>query len=261
MPTWFRCKNCFNKYYTAAPLEVAMIDDECEKCEGKLEPIYYEVASFLKRNLEVDFNFKHAGPARLSKGKIKSYSKKSINLVLSGNKFEEKFYDYRASCRVSFAREDHPAGRFYFDSEVLNFDQDIKLGLIISSPEYLVRKQERSAPRYPIKTDVKYRLADDIKSLLAGDQVEYNQGWTVDISKSGVLLMTDSNEIEEINEDKYVDLKIEYDRYNISTIGNVARINKLEKANDRVALGIKFLQQKSDNLDLIKELGTRKIIF
>ena len=259
MPTWFRCKECFSKYYTAAPLEEAMIDDECEKCKNQIEPIYYEIGRFLKSNLEVDFNIKKKNPARLNKAKIMAFNNNSINLFLFNNTYADKFFDFRVSCRVSFARDEYPAGRFYFDSEILNYNKDKSLGVIISTPEYLVRKQERSAPRYSLRTAVKYRLADDINNLLANDHSDYKQGWTIDISKSGLLLMADSEAPEEINNDKYVDLMIEYDSYNISTIGNVARVNNNDNDNS-IALGIKFLEQKSANLDLIEELGERRIV-
>ena len=261
MPIWFRCNNCFNKFYTAAPLEIAIIDDECEKCESKLEPIYYEVDEFLKRNLLVNFNFKKQGPARLSKAKIKSYNNKSINLVLLDNKFPDKLFDYRVSCRVSFSRKQHPSGRFYFESELLNYDEDNKSDLIISAPEYLVRKQERSAHRYHLKADVKYRLADDIESLISSDYDKEKRGWTADISESGVLLITENEEVEEINKDKYIDLKIEYDSYKISTIGNIARVENLDNMKNRLALGVEFIQDKADNLSLIDEIRDSKIAY
>lgn len=238
-----------------------MIDNECEKCGGKLEEIYYDIDIFLKRNLEVDINLKKPGPVRLRKGKIISYDNKSLNLLLLGNKFDDEFYENRVSCRVGFAREKHPSGRFYFDSEVLNYNEEKRNKLIITTPDYLVRKQERSAYRYPLKTDVKYRLADNIGNLLAGDQAEYNKGWTVDISKSGVLLMADGIDLEKIYKGKYIDLKIKCNGYNISTIGHIARVNNLDKLDKRVALGVEFLRDKSDNLELIDDLSKKITAF
>lgn len=260
MPTWFRCEECASKYYTAAPLEEAMIDDECEECNNKIEPIYYAVERFLERNLKVNFNIKKKSPARLNQGEITSFNKRSINLALHGKEFNDDLFDYRISCNVNFARDEYPAGRFYFDSEVLNYCENKRLGVIISTPKYLVRKQERSAPRYPLRTAVKYRLADDISNFLANNQSDYKQGWTIDISKSGLLLMADREATKEINNDKYIDLMIQYDNYNISTIGNIARMNNIDNDN-RIALGIEFLEQKSANLDLIEELSDRRIVY
>ena len=256
---WFRCKECTNKYYIATPLEETNVVGECDKCGGIVEPIYYEIEKFLSRNLVVDFSLIKNGPVMLSKGEVMSFNNKSISLIIYENTFDSSLYDFSVSCRVSFAREEIPVGRFYFDSEVLNYGKDNKFGVIISTPEYLIRKQERLDPRHSLRTDVKYKLADDIEKLMADDLAEYNLGWTVDISQSGALLLADREALENIVVNKYINLEIEYDRYKISTVGNIARVENVDVADERIALGINFLKAKSDNLNLIDDLRRKRI--
>lgn len=39
MPSWLKCQECGQKYYTATSLRSEEVDEDCEKCGGDLELI------------------------------------------------------------------------------------------------------------------------------------------------------------------------------------------------------------------------------
>lgn len=36
MPSWLKCQDCGQKYYTATTIRTEKVEDECEKCGGDL---------------------------------------------------------------------------------------------------------------------------------------------------------------------------------------------------------------------------------
>ncbi|MFW5790911.1 MAG: PilZ domain-containing protein [Bacillota bacterium] len=257
MPTWFKCEKCGNKYYTAASSDVGNFDDFCEECNGRLVEVYYDVSRFLKRNLMVDFNLKKQGPSKLYSGKVLSINDDEVNLIVY-SKRPNTILKELSACNISFAREESPEGRYFFHSKILSYYQEQDPQVVVETPEFVERKDERRAVRYPLKTRVKYRLGDDIQELMKKADGEYRVGETIDISKSGLLLLDKNARYDELSPDKYIDLEIEYGDYRISTIGNIARINRRKEIDGSLALGVKFIEGDSDNLEIIEELKGNK---
>ena len=259
MPTWFKCKKCGKKYYTATSSDAGKFDDLCEECDGNLAEVYYDVKQYLKKSMMVNFHLRKKEPAKLYSGKVLSVDDREINLIVYSKRSDIILKELSA-CHVSFARDEFPEGRYFFHGKILSFYEEMNPQIILETPEYIERKQQRQAERYPLKTRVKYRLGDDIKELMEKADSDYKVGQSLDISRSGLLLMDEMSKFEELNPEKYIDLEIEYGDYNISTIGNIARVNRLKEADGKLALGIKFLERDSNNLDIIEELKDKKIV-
>ena len=256
MPAWFRCEQCEEKYYTASSREASKFSDECEKCGGNLQEILWDVPELIERETIVDFHLTENQLTNIYQGKVLSLNGDEIGLHVYSNK-SNNLLDEMATCYLSFSRSKRPKGRFYFNSQILGFYDHDDHQVVIKTPEFLVRREERSSPRFELETTVKYRIADDFGKLMAMADDNYNIGETRDISKKGLLLV-DNLGLSVVN-DKYIDLKIEYDDYKISTIGNIARVNSIDQSGDKKALGVKFLRRNVDTLKIIDELGLKKV--
>jgi len=257
MPTWFKCRECGKKYYTATSSDAGNFDDFCEECDGKLAEVYYDVKRFIKRNLMVDFNLERKRPSNLYSGKVLSINDDEVNLIVYSRRPNTILKELSA-CNISFAREESPEGRYFFHTRILSYYQEQDPQIVVETPEFVERKEERRAVRYPLKTRVKYRLGNDIKELMEKVDGDYRVGETLDISKTGVLLLDRDAGYDELSPDKYIDLEIEYGDYRISTIGNIARINRRKEIDGSLALGIKFIEGDSDNMEIIEELKDDK---
>lgn len=259
MPVWFKCNDCGQKFYTAASSSIIDFDNECEKCQTKMTEIYYDIERFILKNLTVNFHPKENRPTELYSGKILSIDNKKIDIIAYGKSSSltiKKYSDYH----VSFAREIYPEGRYFFHSKILNYFDQQDPQLVFERPDVIERKEERQAKRYPLQTTVRYRLADDIEELINDtEDNDFRIGETLDISRTGLLLIDEMSRFEELNQEKYIDLELNYHDYNFSLIGNIARVNRLKEANGKLGLGIKFLDQNSNNLDLIEEIKNNKI--
>ena len=258
MPAWFRCEKCEEKYYTASSSEANKFSDECEKCGGNLQEIFWEVEKLIERESIVNFHLTENQPSVVYKGKVLSVNDDGIGLLVYNNK-SDNLLNELASCHFSFARAKKPEGRFHFQSQILGYYHHDEPQVVVETPEFLIRREERKAARFELETSVKYRIANDVRELMAMSDDDYNIGKTRDISKSGLLLV--DNLGLSVVDDKYIDLEIEYDDYKISTIGNIARAETVDETGDKKALGVKFLRRNSDNLDIIDELRAREVAY
>lgn len=257
MPTWFKCRGCGEKYYTAASSKIGNFDDLCEECGGELAEVYFDVKRFVKKNLMVDFNLERKRPSNLYSGKVLAINDNEVNLIIY-SKRPNTILKELSVCNISFAREESPEGRYFFHSRILSYYQQQDPQIVVETPEFVERKDERRAVRYPLKTRVKYRLGDDIQELMEKADGDYRVGETLDISKTGVLLLDRDARYDELGSDRYIDLEIEYGDFRISTIGNIARVNRRKEIDGSLALGIKFIDGESANLEIIEELKDDK---
>ena len=258
MPAWLRCKQCEEEYYTATSSMATIFTSKCEKCGGNLQEIFWNIKKLIKPEVIVDFHLTENQLATIYQGKVLSVNDDEIGLLVYSDK-PDNILNELAACYLSFARADNPEGRFYFHSEILGYYHHENLQVVVKTPEFLVRKEERRAPRYELETTVKYRIADDFGKLIAMSDNDYNFGKTRDISKRGLLFVDNlvSSEID----NKYIDMKIEYNDYKVSTIGNIARVKSVDETGDKKALGVRFLRRNSDTLDIIEELRVKKATY
>ena len=258
MPAWLRCKQCEEEYYTATSIMTAKFSSKCEKCGGNLQEIFWDIQKLIEPEMIVNFHLMENQQAIIYQGKVLSVNNDEIDLLVYSDKPYNLLNELEACC-LSFARADNPEGRFYFHSKILGYYQHEDLQVVVKTPEFLVRKEERKAPRFELETTVKYRIADDFVKLIAMFEDDYNFGKTRDISKRGLLLVDNlvSSEID----NKYIDMKIEYNDYKISTIGNIARVKSVDGTGDKKALGVMFLRRNSDTLNIIEELRVKKATY
>ncbi len=258
MPVWFRCKRCEEKYYTASSIKASKFSDECEKCGGNLQEIFRDSQKLIERGLMINFHLTDNHLSAVYEGKVLSVNNDEISLIVYSDRPNNLLKDL-AACNLSFARDKSPEGRFYFHSRILGYYQHEDPQVVVEAPEFLIRREDRKAPRFELETTVKYRIAGDVGELMAMTDDDYKTGKTRDISKSGLLLV-DYLDLSEIN-DKYIDLEIEYGDYRISTIGDIARVESVDETGDKKALGVRFLKHNSDNLDIIDELRAKKVAY
>ncbi len=258
MPTWFRCEECEKRYYTAASSNSISFDLICEECGGDLEEVYYNIERFLQDNTIISFQLIKKQPTNRYNGKVLSINDDEINLIVYREKSDILLKEL-AVCNISFAREEAPEGRYVFTSRILGFYKEENYKIVVETPDALIRKEERVAKRYPLKTRVEYKLGEDFQELMEKAEDDYKIGQTLDISEAGLLLIDEYVEFEELSPDKYVDLEIEYGDYSLSTIGSIARFNRLKEENGKLALGVKFLDETPVNSDLIEELKDGQI--
>ncbi len=258
MPAWLRCKQCEEEYYTATSIMATKFSRQCEKCGGNLQEIFWNVQKLIEPERIVNFHLTENQMTALYHGKVLSVNDDEISLLVYSDK-PDNLLNELAACYLSFSRAEYPEGRFYFHSQILGYYQHEDLQVVVKTPDFLVRKEGRRAPRFELKTTVKYRIADNFGKLIAMSDDDYNFGKTRDISKRGLLLVDSLGSCEIDN--KYIDMKIEYDDYKISTIGNITRVDSIDETGDKKALGVRFLRRNSDTLDIIEELRAKKATY
>ena len=258
MPAWYRCKQCKEKFYTASSSMASNYSGRCEKCGGKLQEIFRDTQELIERGLMVNFHLMENQLTAVYQGKVLSVRDDEISLIVYSDRPDNLLKEL-AACNLSFARDENPEGRFYFHSKILSYYQHQDPQVVVETPEFLIRRQERKAPRFELETKVKYRIASDVGELMAMTDDDYRIGKTRDISRTGLLLVDDLN-LDEVD-DKYIDMEIEYGEYNISTIGNIARVKSVDETGDKKALGVRFLRRNTDTLDIIEELRVKNATY
>ncbi len=142
MPTWFKCKKCGNKYYTATSSDAGKFDDLCEECDGNLAEVYYDVKQYLKKSMMVNFHLRKKEPAKLYSGKVLSVDDREINLIVY-SKRSDIILNELSACHVSFARDEFPEGRYFFHGKILSFYEEMDPQIILETLNIL--KESSSA--------------------------------------------------------------------------------------------------------------------
>lgn len=136
MPTWFKCKKCGKKYYTATSSDACKIDKLCEECGGKLDEVYYDVKKFLKKSTMVNFHLRKKEPTKVYSGKVLSINDAEINLIVYSKRSDIILKELSA-CHVSFVRDEFPEGRYFFHGKILSFYEEMNPQIVLETPEYI----------------------------------------------------------------------------------------------------------------------------
>ena len=269
MPVWLKCKNCEKEFYTAKSDYRVGTSEECQNCGGILNKICKNLQRVLEENMLVEVKLNSEQGDRRARCMVEDITEDNIELVVRDGHIPSDISSREDGVRVGFSRNKPMAGRYYFQSsvEVVSGGENGSK-LILSSPEYALRQQERRAPRYPLDADVKYRLVenkadfDEIKSRGGSkerqtEDVLESEGKAVDVSLSGILVADDPERISGIDEDQKVSLNIETEEEEIELTGEIARVDELEE-EEKVGLGIKFNDVSSEEEIMLQKIQMEK---
>ena len=253
MPTWFKCRNCKEKFYTAKSEFQINKDERCYKCGGILDKICREIERVLEEGDLVEMLLTPGEEDRRARVEVENIEEDCINMSVIDGYVSPARANEDEIVEVRFTRKEPRPGRFSFKSELINYESKEDLNIIISKPNHAVHHQERRAPRFPLNTEAKFRVAESEEDL--EPEKSYERGETVDLSVTGVLVASDDFSPEEVEEDKPVKLKLELEEHELEIEGRIARIAELKQGEKKKAgMGIEFTALDEDERRILKKL-------
>ncbi len=257
MPTWFKCRDCKEKFYTAKSEFQINKDERCYKCGGILDKICRDVERVLEEGDLVEMLLTPGGKDRRARVEVKSIVEGYIIMNVKDGQVSHDRVNEDEVVEVRFTRDKPRPGRFSFKSKLVDYESEEDLDITISKPNHAVHHQERRAPRFPLHTEAKFRVAESEEDLEKAKN--YEQGETVDLSVTGVLVASDTSRPEEIEEDNPVKLKLELEEYELEIEGRIARVTELEKKKEgKTGLGVEFADIDNEQRELLRELQRKR---
>jgi len=275
MPTWLKCRNCGKDFYTATSEYNIDREERCQNCQGNLVLINRMVEKVLSKGQNLELYFQEEG--KKFQGELDFITEDELS-IKNGDDIEEilsgEYLLEGEECRASFSCRGAYSGRYYFDTEFLSLSREKKEDILLATPDYLVRRQERKDIRFSSNVPVKYRIAESLEELETGwknfSVQGYQTGKALNISSSGMLLADEKQFLSRVGENHKVVLKVEQGQYNFSLQGRVARVSDLtELEKDRrnehfpeenyLGLGIQFLELKDESYKQLEKFKLEKL--
>ena len=264
MPTWLKCRNCREKFYTARSKFELIKDEKCHKCGGELDRICQDIEQVLDAGDLVEILLEPGSEEKRARAGVESIEDDYMEMIVKDGHVSRDRVSEDEVVEVRFTRGFPRPGRFSFVSKILDYQDEDSRGLTISKPNHAVHRQERRAPRFAVDTPVKYRVVDSRDELELvnfkekkelDEHDEYEKGKTVDLSVSGVLIASEDLNSEEIEENKPVKLKLELKNYELEIVGEIARVTELEKDDDqqKAGMGVEFAELDSKEYTALRE--------
>lgn len=152
------------------------------------------------------------------------------------------------------------SAQYKFNTKIVSRKMDNNIGVCnLKKPDKIDKIQRRDFVRVPIKITVEYRqlILDEVGNKVGSSgileydesqQKEFKEAPTKNISGGGVLLIVE----EDISLDSFVELKLDVENLSFETvIGVVVRVDEIPESENKLGLGIKFVnisQKKQDEI-------------
>ena len=116
MPTWLRCSECREKYYTARNIFDIDSDKTCENCGGRLKKIYREIDHVLEEGIPAALEQKDTGER--AEFEVKEIHAESFDINIRQDDFK-RLPDIEAdSFEILFEAPDSHNGIFKSEVEI-----------------------------------------------------------------------------------------------------------------------------------------------
>lgn len=258
MPTWLKCRDCREKFYTAKSEFQLEDEGRCYKCGGLLDKICRNVEEVLEKRMLIEVLLKPGSEDRRVRAEVAKIKNDYIDLtVKDGHVSHDKLNDNEL-VEVRFSRKKPNPGRYYFRSKLLDYNGSDSMDISISKPKHVVQRQERNAPRFPIKTEAKHKIVEPPEEL--DKPLNFNRGKTLDLSVSGAMVAPENVNPEKLEEDSPVKLKLELEDQEIMIEGRIARVAEpkdIEKS--RIGMGIEFTSINEEEQRALRKFQSRKL--
>ena len=258
MPTWLKCRDCKEKFYTAKSEFQLDKEERCYRCNGILDKICRHIEQVLEEDDLVEVLLTPGREDRRARVEVDRIEDDYIDMRVKDGHVSHDRVKKEEIVEVRFTREAPRPGRYSFRSKLLDYDGEEDVNIYISRPDHAIHHQERRAPRFSINTKAKYSVAENEEDLETRESFE--SGETLDISVSGVLVAAESASPENLKENRPVKLKLELENHELEIDGRIARVTELEKAEKRQAgMGIEFTGIGEDEQSILREFQSQKL--
>jgi len=251
---WFKCRTCQEEFFMDGNKQ-GLIKNNCEKCGGELYKIYRKVNRVLKEGRKVNVLI---GPDLEQLEKqffVEEVHESKIDFSLQNNFTIQKNVSPGRRIRIDFSHSKQPEGRFYFESIVLEYFNSDDNDLVVSRPDYLIFQNERRAARITMNFQAGFKF--DFEDKIHNDNFKKVQ--VSDLSTTGIFVIISDVCHEEIKKGRSVKINFEVNKNELLLKGRIVRAENIDLRNQKMGLGIEFMNIDQEKKDLIRRIQQMEI--
>ena len=151
MPTWLKCEECKEKFYTAKSHNFMEDEGECQYCGSSLHQISPHVDNLLEEEMEIELILSSQKKVYCKIGEV---GEEIVDLILEEKNRVQLHSVISADkeIKIRFSIKDSQKGRYYFTTNIVKYYNQEKTLFKVKKPDSIHYFQEKSSPRIPLET-------------------------------------------------------------------------------------------------------------